>query len=239
MIGYAWIRGLASSAPDDPLGEQVKKLCCDTAFCRRLVPILVIYVLRPPGANSRFMNTKISVGASLIAAAWHLLSNPTLQASEYISWGQTTNGLRAGIHIQKMPGASRSNQEVVVYIGAEGHKRQAIICPDSDEIYLPHLVGPDGLEVAKTKAGKRIGGHPRTTARLSERLVGGPNGWRLIYLEGDNGSQVGYFTVSDLFKRAGPGVYKLKVQVRLYIPRTNEVLGLIELPEVTVEVALP
>jgi hypothetical protein len=112
-------------------------------------------------------------------------------------------------------------------------------CPKSEELFLADLIDGKGRPVPKTGLGERFGRAPAPQAQLRDRPPGGPKRWQLCMVTADHESQVAYFNIREHFSTLDPGVYRLRVELRLYRQGTNGMLNLFKLPVVSLPVSLP
>jgi hypothetical protein len=158
-----------------------------------------------------------------------------------IIWGSTTNGLRAGVGLQRsLKEGSDVKCLTVIYFGITNLATEVrAYCPKTEELFSAELIDSRGTPVPKTRLGASFGRAPAPHAKLSDRPPGGPKRWQICIVTADHENQVADFNIMDYFSTPEPGMYRLTVELRLYERGTNGTLNLFRPPVVSLSVRVP
>jgi hypothetical protein len=185
--------------------------------------------------------TNLVCSVVLILRVATVICKGSPQSSPFLTWGDATNGVRAGVHLQEaLRQGNEAACQTIIYLGAvAGFAGAKVFCPTARQIFTANLTDSHGAKVTKTMIGNRFGDDPTPIAQMSDRPGAGPRRWLVCIPSADHETQVAAFNLVEHFKMQGPGLYTLTVRVRLYEQRGDGTLQLFKLPPVNVEVRVP
>lgn len=147
------------------------------------------------------------------------------------------------LHVVISHGNSVLNKEGC-QVGIMGYTNVLAYKPLSDEAFDARLFGSDGKEVPKTAYGRQFGKSPKPDRRLldgsfkkdSDAMYGKSR--ELQFPTGDGSDHYWDFVVMKAFKIKKTGMYRLQIEVRLFVEVTNGVFQPLVLPPAETQVQI-
>lgn len=147
--------------------------------------------------------------------------------NQYVSgnefWGGETNGLKAGLFVQHLAGATNLVRVFCSPILMNSYTNNGNISPDHLRIWLPPfescfqmtLWNDKGIEVVKTLRGKHLGSPIKEPLYIKDgvNFRGGYKG--VILLPNEPAQTMDDFKLGDFFEIKTPGKYRLKLEMRV------------------------